>query len=222
MQKITLLVAERHRLVRDSLRHSLEHESDLKILGDASDGPELLRVARQKPADLLLFNAAMPNLDLKTVIAELNGACRAMRYLAITGEENEERLSSLVSLGIQGFILPDSNFFELLCAIRTVARGDRYVDPKLKNTFGDAVNPRRDEMTLLLELTPKEKEVLYWVSQGFCNADIANMMVLSEKTVKNHISHLLKKLDVKDRTQAAVLAWKLGLPQEGPDRFGQY
>ncbi len=222
MQKITLLVAERHRLVRDSLRHSLEHESDLKILGDASDGPELLRVARQKPADLLLFNAAMPNLDLKTVIAELNGACRAMRYLAITGEENEERLSSLVSLGIQGFILPDSNFFELLCAIRTVARGDRYVDPKLKNTFGDSVNPRRDEMTLLLELTPKEKEVLYWVSQGFCNADIANMMVLSEKTVKNHISHLLKKLDVKDRTQAAVLAWKLGLPQEGPDRFGQY
>ena len=145
-----------------------------------------------------------------------------MRYLAITGEENEERLSSLVSLGIQGFILPDSNFFELLCAIRTVARGDRYVDPKLKNTFGDSVNPRRDEMTLLLELTTKEKEVLYWVSQGFCNADIANMMVLSEKTVKNHISHLLKKLDVKDRTQAAVLAWKLGLPQEGPDRFGQY
>lgn len=220
MQKITMLVAERHRLVRDSIRYSLEHESDLKILGDASDGPELLRVARQKPADLLLFNAAMPNLDLKSVIGELAGTFRTMRYLAITGEENEERIANLVSLGVQGFILPDSNFFELLCAIRTVARGDRYVDPKLKNNCGNGMNPRRDEMSLLLELTPKEKEVLYWVSQGFCNAEIANMMVLSEKTVKNHISHLLKKLDVKDRTQAAVLAWKLGLPQQGPDRIG--
>ena len=220
MQKITLLLADRHRLVRDSLRHSLEHESDLKIIGDASDGPELLRMARQKPADLLLFNAAMPNLDLKGVFGELAGACRSMRYLAITGEESDERIANLVALGIQGFILPDSNFFELLCAIRTVARGDRYVDPKLKNPCGNGINPRRDEMTLLMELTPKEKEVLYWVSQGFCNAEIANMMVLSEKTVKNHISHLLKKLDVKDRTQAAVLAWKLGLPQEGPDRIG--
>ena len=220
MQKITLLVAERHRLVRDGLRHSLEHESDLKILGDAGDGPELLRIARQKPADLLLFNAAMPNLDLKGVIGELSSLCRSMRYLAITGEENEERIANLVSLGIQGFILPDSNFFELLCAIRTVARGDRYVDPKLKNRCSGGLNPRRDEISLLLELTPKEKEVLYWVSQGFCNAEIAQMMVLSEKTVKNHISHLLKKLDVKDRTQAAVLAWKLGLPQQGPDRVG--
>ncbi len=220
MQKITMLVAERHRILRDSIRHSLERESDLKVLGDAGDSSELLRLARQKPADLLLFNAAIPNLDFKAVIGELTGVCRSMRYLAITGDENEERLSSLVSLGVQGFILPDSNFFELLCAIRTVARGDRYVDPKLKNTCGNAINPRRDEMSLLMELTPKEKEVLYWVSQGFCNAEIANMMVLSEKTVKNHISHLLKKLDVKDRTQAAVLAWKLGLPLQGPDRIG--
>ena len=220
MQKITLLVAERHRLVRDSLRHSLEHESDLKIIGDAGDGPELLRLARQKPADLLLFNATMPNFDLKGVIAELSALCKSMRYLAITGEENEERISNLVSLGIQGLLLPDSNFFELLCAIRTVARGDRYVDPKLKSHCSSGFNPRRDEISLLLELTPKEKEVLYWVSQGFCNAEIAQMMVLSEKTVKNHISHLLKKLDVKDRTQAAVLAWKLGLPQQGPDRVG--
>lgn len=215
LKKIRVVLADDHRLFRDGLKRLLELESDISVVGEAGDGLEALQVVKEKNPDILLLDVNMPKLDGIQLVHELHGA-RGLHFIAITAHEDEEHLSALSAAGVHGYVLKASGMIELLSAVRSVARGEPYVDPRVAGKLLSTFHRRKEEGDLLGELTPKEREVLYWIAQGMNNAAIAGQMVLSEKTVKNHVSHVLRKLELKDRTQAAVLAWRLGVAQEDP------
>lgn len=217
MKRIRVVLADDHRLFRDGLKRLLELESDIAVVGEAGDGLDALRVVREKNPDILLMDVNMPKLDGIQLVHELSGT-RGLHFVAITAHDDEEHLSALSAAGVHGYVLKASGMIELLSAVRSVARGEPYVDPKVAGKLLSTFHQRKEERDLIDELTPKEREVLYWIAQGMNNADIAGQMVLSEKTVKNHVSHVLRKLDLKDRTQAAVLAWRLGVAQEDPPK----
>ena len=184
---------------------------------EAGDGVEALSALGVHAVDLIITDVNMPRMDGVQVVKELHETCRNIKYVAITAFDDEDHLAALSSVGIDGYVLKASGLVELLSAVRSVTRGENYVDPKVAGKLLTSFHRRREERDLLVELTPREREVLYWLSQGFSNAEIAVKMVLSEKTVKNHVSHVLRKLELNDRTQAAVLAWKMGLAQRSPE-----
>lgn len=217
MQQISLVVADDHKLFRDGIKKLLELEADIDVIGEASDGIETLEMVRNSDPDILLFDVNLPRLDGLQVVRELNNLQSEIRYVAISAYDDEERLSALSAEGVHGFVLKASGKVELLSAIRSASRGQNYVDPKVAGKLLTSFYKRKEETDQLYELTPREKEILYWLSQGLSNSEIANRMVLSEKTVKNHVSHVLKKLDLRDRTQAAIMAWKVGFAQLNPD-----
>ncbi|MDR1471749.1 MAG: response regulator transcription factor [Synergistaceae bacterium] len=211
MGKIRIVLADDHRLFRDGLRRLLELESDIEIAGEAKDGVEAVDLILETDPDIVLLDINMPRMDGGQVIAKLKGSHIHSKFVAITAYDDEEHLANLSALGINGYILKSSSMPDLLAALRSVNSGESYVDPKVAGKLLSSFQKHKEENDVLLLLTQREKEVLFWLSQGFNNLEISAKMVLSEKTVKNHVSHLLKKLGLNDRTQAAVLAWRMGL-----------
>jgi DNA-binding NarL/FixJ family response regulator len=213
MKKIRIVVADDHRLFREGLRRLLELESDLEIVGEAKDGAEAVDIILATDPDIVLLDINMPKLDGGQVIKRLRGSSVRSKFMAITAYDDEEHLANLSALGIHGYILKSSSMPDLLAALRAVNNGESYVDPKVAGKLLSSFQKHKEESDVMQLLTQREKEVLFWLSQGFNNLEISAKMVLSEKTVKNHVSHLLKKLNLNDRTQAAVLAWRMGLVQ---------
>lgn len=217
MELIRVLIADDHKLFRDGLKKLLELESDIAVVGEAGDGEEALSLIREKEPDILLFDINMPRMDGIQLVRELNNIPHKTRYVAISAYDDEDCLSALSAAGVLGFVLKASGKVELLSAIRSAARGQPYVDPRVAGKLLTSFSRRKEENDQLYELTPREKEILYWLAQGLSNTEVADRMVLSEKTVKNHVSHVLKKLDRRDRTQAAILAWRIGFAQLSPE-----
>ncbi|MDD2206107.1 MAG: response regulator transcription factor [Aminobacterium sp.] len=221
MDSIRLVIADDHRLFRDGVKKLLELESDIDVIGEAGDGEEALKVVREKEPDVLLFDINMPKIDGIQLVRELNSYTHAIKYVAVSAYDDEDSLSALSSAGVLGFVLKASGRVELLSAIRSANRNQPYVDPRVAGKLLTSFSRRKEENDQLYELTPREKEILYWLAQGLSNSEVAAKMVLSEKTVKNHVSHVLKKLDLRDRTQAAILAWRIGFAQLQPDSLRQ-
>lgn len=221
MDSIRLVIADDHRLFRDGVKKLLELESDIDVIGEAGDGEEALKVVREKEPDVLLFDINMPKIDGIQLVRELNSYTHAIKYVAVSAYDDEDSLSALSSAGVLGFVLKASDRVELLSAIRSANRNQPYVDPRVAGKLLTSFSRRKEENDQLYELTPREKEILYWLAQGLSNSEVAAKMVLSEKTVKNHVSHVLKKLDLRDRTQAAILAWRIGFAQLQPDSLRQ-
>jgi DNA-binding NarL/FixJ family response regulator len=217
MEQIKILIADDHKLFRDGVKKLLELEPDILVTGEAGDGEEALLLIRENEPDILLFDINMPKVDGIQLVRELNNIPHKIRYVAISAYDDEDCLSALSAAGVLGFVLKASGKVELLSAIRSAARGQPYVDPRVAGKLLTSFSRRKEENDQLYELTPREKEILYWLSQGLSNTEVADRMVLSEKTVKNHVSHVLKKLDLRDRTQAAILAWRIGFAQLSPD-----
>ncbi|WP_286934771.1 MULTISPECIES: response regulator [Aminobacterium] len=221
MDPIRLVIADDHRLFRDGVKKLLELESDIEVIGEAGDGEEALKVVRDREPDVLLFDINMPKIDGIQLVRELNSYPHNIKYVAVSAYDDEDSLSALSSAGVLGFVLKASGRVELLSAIRSANRNQPYVDPRVAGKLLTSFSRRKEENDQLYELTPREKEILYWLSQGLSNAEVASKMVLSEKTVKNHVSHVLKKLDLRDRTQAAILAWRIGFAQLQPESLRQ-
>jgi DNA-binding NarL/FixJ family response regulator len=212
MKKIRIVIADDHRLFREGLRRLLELEDDIEIVGEAKDGAEAVDLILLTDPDVVLLDINMPKMDGGEVIKRLRGSNIHSKFMAITAYDDEEHLANLSAQGINGYILKSSSMPDLLAALRSVSGGESYVDPKVVGKLLSSFK-RKEENDVMQLLTQREKEVLFWLSQGFNNLEISAKMVLSEKTVKNHVSHLLKKLNLNDRTQAAVLAWRMGLIQ---------
>jgi DNA-binding NarL/FixJ family response regulator len=211
MKKIRIVVADDHRLFREGLRRLLELEDDHEIVGEAKDGAEAVDLILTTDPDVVLLDINMPKMDGGEVIKHLRGSNIHSKFMAITAYDDEEHLANLSAQGINGYILKSSSMPDLLAALRSVNSGESYVDPKVAGKLLSSF--KRREENDVMQLLTQRKEVLFWLSQGFNNLEISAKMVLSEKTVKNHVSHLLRKLNLNDRTQAAVLAWRMGLIQ---------
>lgn len=213
MKPIRVLIVDDHKLFRDGVKKLLELESDIDVIGEAEDGYDAVPMAVEAEPDILLFDINMPRMDGIQLVRELNAlSCRA-RYVAVSAYDDEDSITALSAAGVLGFVLKASGKVELLSAIRSAARGQPYVDPRVAGKLLTSFSRRKEESDPLFDLTSREKEIFYWLAQGMSNIEVAEKMVLSEKTVKNHVSHVLKKLDLRDRTQATVLAWRIGFAQ---------
>ena len=217
-QTIKVAIANKHRLYRECVKHILEMEMDISVVGEMSNADEISNVVGITHPDVLIYDENLSRDDTIEVIQELSQKFDSIRCVLVTGQTSLPPLNNLKKLGIYGCVLKSSKLKDLLLAIRYAAKAETYMDPRLE-ACKDHIASLGDDVNQLNSLTPREKEVLYWLSQGFSNQNIAKVMYLSEKTVKNHVSRILKKLDFSDRTQAAVFAWKTGLAQNTPEQL---
>ncbi|MFP4481870.1 MAG: LuxR C-terminal-related transcriptional regulator [Thermovirgaceae bacterium] len=219
MKKTRIVIADSRRLFAETLGRVLDGEHDLHVTGYAADGLEALHLVRERAPDVLVIGGSLPKYDGPEVIRELSGSGGKTRFLLLAEEVALDRLAELYESGIHGCVLLTSGIDDLLKAVRGVSRGGSGFDTRITGDLPDILLRARKETDLFDDLTPREKEVVYWIGQGFNNAKVAETMVLSEKTVKNHVGHILKKLELRDRTQIAVLAWSTGLAVKTPDQI---
>jgi DNA-binding NarL/FixJ family response regulator len=212
---IKVLIADDQALVRAGFRMIIEAREDMAVVGEASDGEHALRLAVQTKPDVVLMDVRMPGTDGLTATARLTAEPGAPKVIVLTTYDLDEPLYAALRAGASGFLLKDVRPADLVEAVRIVARGDALLAPsvtrRLLDRFvtTDLTPPAVDGV--LSSLTDREREVLTLVARGASNAEIASQLVVGETTVKSHVSAILRKLGVRDRVQAVVRAYDLGL-----------
>jgi DNA-binding NarL/FixJ family response regulator len=214
---IRVLLADDQALLRKGFRMILEEESGIEVVGEASDGEEAVAKTGDLRPDVVLMDVRMPGLDGIEATGQIVGSGSATRVLILTTFDLDEYAFAGLRAGASGFLLKDVPPAELIDAIRVVARGDAVVSPRvtrrLLDTFAHQL-PGTDadrRVTELDDLTDREREVLIEMAEGLSNAEIAEHLFVSEATVKSHVGRILMKLGLRDRVQAAVFAFQVGL-----------
>jgi DNA-binding NarL/FixJ family response regulator len=218
---IRVLVADDEAIVRDGLRAIVELESDLEVVAEAGDGAQAVELARTHDLDVALVDIRMPNVDGLEATRRLVALPKPPRVIVLTTFDHNEYVYEAMRAGASAFLLKDVRRGQLTDAIRKVVDGDTLVAPAITRRLieefcrlpsaGDA----RDKE--LVDLTPREVEVLTLVGRGLSNAEIAADLVVAETTVKTHVARILGKLDLRDRAQAVVVAYETGLIRPGQD-----
>ncbi len=220
---ITILVVDDHAVVREGLRTFLGLQDGFEIVGEAADGEEALEQAEQLDPDVILMDLVMPKRDGVSAMQELKergGRGSKSRVIVLTSFLEDERLLPALEAGAAGYLLKNSQPAELARAVRAAHAGEAIIDPTVAARLVHALSDRAAPAgisTALGQLTGREREVLMLIARGRSNKRIALELGISEKTVKTHVGHVLAKLGVTDRTQAAVLAVQQGLADTGHD-----
>jgi DNA-binding NarL/FixJ family response regulator len=205
---IRVLVADDHAVVRQGLRTLLELQEDIEVVGEAANGEEAVARARELEPDVALVDLVMPRLDGVGTIRRLREVSPATRAIVLTSFLDEESLLPAIRAGAVGYLLKDVQPQELVRAIRTVHGGDALLSPAVTARLLERVADASPEPS---PLTGRELEVLALIARGRSNKAIARELGMAEKTAKNHVSNILGKLGVDDRTQAALYAVRAGL-----------
>lgn len=212
-EPIRILVVDDHAVVREGLRAFLALQDGFEIVGEAADGDEALAQADRLHPDVILMDLVMPNRDGVSAMRELRRTAPHSRVIVLTSFLEDERLLPALEAGAAGYLLKNSQPAELARAIRAAQAGEAIIDPTAAARLVRAISEQREKPggNGLDELTAREREVLELIARGRSNKRIALELGISEKTVKTHVGHVLAKLGVADRTQAAVLAVREGL-----------
>jgi DNA-binding NarL/FixJ family response regulator len=205
---IRVLIADDHAVVRQGLRTFLDVQEEIEVVGEAADGEEALAAVERIGPDVVLMDLAMPGVDGVEAIRRMRERGDAARVIVLTSFVEDDRLFPAVRAGAAGYLLKDVQPEELVSAIRAVHAGESPIDPAVAGRLLESVALRDDAHA---ELTAREREVLCLVARGRPNKLIARDLGVSEKTVKTHVSNILAKLGVDDRTQAALYAVRIGL-----------
>lgn len=208
MKKIRVMIADDHSLIREGLKQLLEFDGSIEIVGEASNGIECLERLNDFNPEVLLLDINMPEKNGIEVLKEMKSLGSPVKVLILTVHNELEYLMEAVEIGVDGYILKDSESSELKKAIQAVLEGENYIQPSLIPALNNQLVNRDIEKDKINLLTNRELEVLIQVANGMFNKEIATNLNISERTVKNHISNIFKKIDVSDRTQAAVFAIK--------------
>jgi DNA-binding NarL/FixJ family response regulator len=225
MSTIRILIVDDQQLLRLGFRMLFEAQPDLRVVGEAGDGAEALRVIGREKPDVVLMDVRMPGMDGIEATEHIVARFPETRVLVLTTFDLDEYAFAALRAGASGFVLKSIESDELLAAIRTVAQGDAVVAPRitrrLLETFAHRLPVGEDPSAAdadarLALLTPREREVLAEVAQGRSNAEIAERLFLSESTIKTHVGRILPKLGLRDRVQAVVFAYRTGLAR--PER----
>ena len=203
---IKIMITDDHKMIREGIKQLLELNEDISVVGMASDGNECLAMLKEKEADVLLLDINMPNKNGLDTLKEIKESDLDIKVIILTVHNETDYLMKAVEIGSNGYVLKDSGSAELIYAINTVMEGDSYIQPDMIPMLNSKMVVRNKDKEKIKELTRREMEVLVLVSEGMFNKEIADKLDISERTVKNHISSIFRKIDVADRTQAAVFA----------------
>jgi DNA-binding NarL/FixJ family response regulator len=215
---IRVLIADDQALVRGGFRMILDAQDDIEVVAEAENGREAIEQARLRKPDVVLMDVRMPGMDGIEAARRLLGAGPAdVSVLILTTFDLDEYVYEAMKAGASGFLLKNTPPGELAAAVRTVAAGDALLAPSVTRRLIEAFvkRPPPGEPSELTELTEREREVMSLIARGLSNAEIAERLVLSEATVRTHVNRILSKLSLRDRTQAAVLAYETGLVRPG-------
>ncbi|HZC77119.1 MAG TPA: response regulator transcription factor [Ktedonobacterales bacterium] len=212
LQPITLLIVDDHELVRRGVRTFLAKHPDIVVLAEAASGEEALALAAELAPDVALVDLVLPGMGGVEVTRHIKQLSPHTQVIVLTSYHEDEHIFPAIRAGALSYLLKDVGTMELSSAVRKAAHGDAVLHPhvaaRLVHELRDT-SPPGDAATPLL--SEREQEVLRLVADGCSNAAIAEQLVISEYTVKNHVSNILGKLHLADRTQAAVYAWRTGL-----------
>jgi DNA-binding NarL/FixJ family response regulator len=214
-ETIRVLVADDHAVVREGLRTFLELQDGLEVAGEAADGEEAVREAERLRPDVVLMDLVMPRLDGVGAMRELRRRLPGVRVIVLTSYAEDDRLLPAVQAGAAGYLLKTVQPQELARAVRAAHAGGALLDPGVAARLVEALAGTPPEEPEAGRLTPREREVLELIARGRSNKRIALELGVSEKTVKTHVGHVLAKLGVTDRTQAAMRAVQAGLVDLG-------
>ena len=214
---ISVLIADDQAMVRSGLRLILESENDITVIAEAENGEEAVRIARRETPDVVLMDVRMPVMDGLEATRLITEQTEGPRVIVLTTFDLDDYVYGSLRNGASGFLLKDAGGDQLIEAIRVIASGDAIIAPSVtKRLISEfARRPESNEITGLDALTEREVEVFGLVARGLSNSEIGEELFVSETTVKTHVSHILAKLQLRDRVQAVVAAYESGLATPG-------
>jgi len=214
---VRVLLVDDEQLVRAGFRLILESEPDFEVVGEAGNGADAVELTQRLDPDVILMDVQMPGMNGLEATRQIAafGRKETSRVLVLTTFEVDEYVYEALRAGASGFLLKRTPAADLVAGIRVVAGGDALLAPsvtrRLIDEFAQHPAAKQTDAKALEEITEREREVLALVARGLSNAEIAELLVLSEGTVKTHVKHILGKLDLRDRTQAVIFAYDVGL-----------
>jgi len=209
---ISVLLVDDHSVVREGVRAFLVTQPDITVVGEAGSGEEAIRLAEQHVPDVILMDLIMPNMDGVEATRRVKQVSPRSQVVVLTSYHEDEHIFPALKAGALSYILKDLSAQELALAVRKAAAGEAVLHPRVAaRVIKELQGRREDAVNPFTELSERELEVLKLIADGMSNAEMAAKLVLSEKTIKGHVSNILGKLHLADRTQAAVFAWRQGV-----------
>lgn len=212
-EQIKILIADDHQVVRQGLRTFLDLHDDILVVGEAQDGVQAVELVGHLEPDVVLMDLVMPNLDGIEAIQQIRSSGSKTKVIALTSFTDDEKVFPAIQAGASSYLLKDVSPDDLVEAIHAVHRGEARLHPDIARKLMKQVARRPDEVvdSRVDDLTDREREVVLLIGQGLSNREIAQQLVISHRTVKTHVSNILSKLDLHDRTQVAIFAINSGL-----------
>jgi NarL family two-component system response regulator LiaR len=216
MKKIRILVVDDQALVREGIATILSFQSDVEVVGQAEDGSKAVELARKYRPEVVILDMVMPLQDGLSTIPKLKAINPAIRILILTSFAESERVYQAIKAGASGYLLKDTTRLQLMQSIRDVANGHASIHPSIAMKVIHEFDPQSDSSNLVEPLTQRELETLRLIARGLSNQDIAVALSVHERTIAKYVSNILNKLQVTNRTQAALYAIREGLVSEMP------
>jgi two-component system, NarL family, response regulator LiaR len=211
-EPITVLLVDDHEMVRRGVRAFLETQPDITVVAEAGSGDEAVRLAAEHAPDVALMDLIMPGMDGVEATRRLTAQSPRTSVVMLTSYHDDEHVFPAIRAGALSYVLKEVGPEDLADAVRKAAAGEAVLHPRVAaRVVRELHGARRDEPNAFRELSDRELEVLKLIAEGLSNAEIASRLYVSEKTIKSHVSNILGKLHLADRTQAAVFAWRQGV-----------
>ncbi|MDE7200742.1 MAG: response regulator transcription factor [Lachnospiraceae bacterium] len=208
---IRIMIVDDHKMFREGLTKLIEFDEEIKVVEEADDGLDCINKLRSAKPDMILLDINMSDMDGIETLKELNHRKHRPKVIMLTVHNEIEYLIKVLDLGVEGYILKDSSSKELIRAIRFVYNGERFIQPSLIPLLNSKLIARDMDREKMDSLTNREMEILKLVALGHFNKDIASILSITERTVKNNLTSVFQKIDCADRTQAAIFCIRNGV-----------